>query len=156
MNDLEIIGRRKPATGVMISESQPTIAFVTICTHQRVPWLIEPAAHQTLLNSWTKADAWVIGYYLLMPDHIHLFCAPHNRQIPLNNWVTYWKSIFTKATRSIHPKWQWQSNMWDTRLRRSESYQQKWNYVRENPVRKKLVATPEDWPLQGMLNPLRW
>ena len=45
---------------------------------------------------------------------------------------------------------------WDTRLRRSESYAEKWNYIRENPMRKGLVAKTEDWPYQGMMNVLRW
>jgi hypothetical protein len=41
-------------------------------------------------------------------------------------------------------------------LRRSESYTDKWNYVRENPMREGLVPKPEDWPYQGMLNVLPW
>jgi len=34
-------------------------------------------------------------------------------------------------------------------LRSNESYSQKWNYVRENPVRAGLVKSAEDWPYQG-------
>jgi hypothetical protein len=30
-----------------------------------------------------------------------------------------------------------------------ESYSEKWLYVAQNPVRKKLAARPEDWPYQG-------
>lgn len=52
--------------------------------------------------------------------------------------------------------WRWQSLHWDTRLRRSESYTEKWHYIRENPVKAGLVLNPEDWPYQGMLNVLRW
>ena len=54
------------------------------------------------------------------------------------------------------PAWRWQVGKWDTRLRRSESYHDKWEYVRHNPVRKGLVTRAEDWPYQGMLNELRW
>jgi REP element-mobilizing transposase RayT len=39
----------------------------------------------------------LVGYYLLMPDHLHLFAAPHNLNIPLNRWMTYWKRLFTVA-----------------------------------------------------------
>ena len=35
------------------------------------------------------------------------------------------------------------------RSRSDESYSQKWNYVRENPVRAGLVKSVEDWPYQG-------
>jgi len=103
---------------------------------------------------WNKAQAWLVGYYLLMPDHLHLFCAPHDLNISLNRWVSYWKRLFTQRTRN--PDWVWQSLHWDTRLPRSESYTEKWQYVRENPVRKGLVAQPEEWPFQGMLHTLRW
>lgn len=74
--------------------------------------------------------------------------------ISLSNWVTYWKSMFKRQTPD--PRWRWQSGKWDTRLRRAETYHDKWEYVRQNPVRKALVAKPEDWPYQGMLNELRW
>ena len=54
-------------------------------------------------------------------------------------------------------EYRWQEGKpWDTRLRRSESYQEKWQYVRENPVRKGLVENADDWPYQGMLNVLPW
>ena len=49
-----------------------------------------------------------------------------------------------------------QMQCWDTQLRTGESYAQKWEYVRNNPVRKGLCQVPEDWPYQGELNVLAW
>ena len=43
----------------------------------------------------------------------------------------------------------WQSGFFDHLLRSIESYGQKWQYVRANPVRASLVACAEDWPYQG-------
>ena len=37
----------------------------------------------------------------------------------------------------------------DDLLRSAESYGQKWNYVRENPIRAGLVKKAEDWPYAG-------
>jgi putative transposase len=51
---------------------------------------------------------------------------------------------------------EWQRDFWDTRLRRGENYTQKWNYVRENPLRAGLVKRPEDWLFQGRMNILLW
>jgi hypothetical protein len=34
-------------------------------------------------------------------------------------------------------------------LRSDESYAEKWNYVRENPVRAGLVRNASEWPYQG-------
>jgi REP element-mobilizing transposase RayT len=43
----------------------------------------------------------------------------------------------------------WQPGFFDHILRTDESYGEKWNYVRENPVRAGLVRTAEEWPYQG-------
>jgi REP element-mobilizing transposase RayT len=131
-----------------------------------------------LVEAWMEADAWLVGHYQVMPDHVHFFAAPHKLDIPLNRWMSYWKRLFTQKARrlseSAHQRisdkemrdltdsirnpvnWKWQSLHWDTRLRRSESYTDKWNYVRENPAKEKLVVSPDDWPYQGTLNVLRW
>ena len=146
--------RHHPASGVFFQSLGPTIVFVTVCTLKRQPWLAQPAAHETLKRVWQEARAWLVGYYLLMPDHAHFFCAPGNPDITLNRWITYWKRLFTQS--APNPEWKWQSDRWDTRLRKSESYGEKWQYVALNPVRKGLVAKPEDWPYQGVLNDLPW
>jgi putative transposase len=92
-----------------------------------------------------------------MPDHIHFFCAPAVLEAPLlAEWIKFWK---TQVSRSWpHPKEQpvWQSDFWDRQLRTADSYGDKWDYVRHNPVRHSLVASPEDWPYQGELNVLEW
>jgi REP element-mobilizing transposase RayT len=44
---------------------------------------------------------------------------------------------------------QWQPGFFDHLIRNDESYGDKWNYVRENPVRAGLVASAADWPYQG-------
>ena len=41
------------------------------------------------------------------------------------------------------------SRDFDHVLRNDESYAQKWEYVRENPVRAGLVAEWHEWPYQG-------
>ena len=38
----------------------------------------------------------------------------------------------------------------------TESYDEKWRYVAENPVRAGLVVHSEDWPFQGEMNSLNW
>jgi putative transposase len=40
----------------------------------------------------------------------------------------------------------WQEEFFDHVLRSSESYSQKWAYVKENPVRIGLVRESDEWP----------
>jgi putative transposase len=91
-----------------------------------------------------------------MPDHLHLFCAPNALEAPsLDRWMRFWKSL---ATREMGAKagTVWQRHHWDRQLRSGESYDDKWEYVRSNPVRHGYVANADDWPYQGELNELRW
>jgi putative transposase len=147
-------GRKHPTHGVLISLQQPAIVFLTVCTKDRQSWLAQPNVHDALRKIWLSTDTWLVGDYLLMPDHVHLFCAPRDLTVTLPRWVSFWK----RELSCLHlPKTgQWQRDFWDTRLRRSENYDQKWTYVRENPVRAGLVQTPEAWPFQGRMNVLSW
>ena len=43
------------------------------------------------------------------------------------------------------------AGIFDHVLRNDESYGQKWEYVRENPVRAGLVPRADDWQYQGEL-----
>jgi putative transposase len=146
--------RKHPAHGLLIDNNDFPIVFLTVCTKQRENWLATSDVHQLLCKVWRGANAWLVGRYVIMPDHIHLFAAPTTETRPFDNWVRFWKSQFTKAHKmSGH---QWQTDHWDTRLRSWESYDTKWLYVRENPVRHRLAASADDWPFQGELNELRW
>jgi putative transposase len=72
--------------------------------------------------------------------------------------MRYWKGQLSKRLKAHENglRVTWQSDHWDTRLRSEASYDAKWDYVRNNPVRKGLVAAADDWPYQGTLHDLRW
>jgi REP element-mobilizing transposase RayT len=150
----DIPRRKHPSHGVLLGTEGHTIVFLTVCTKDRKPWLATPQVHTLLRSIWTEATAWRTGRYVILPDHLHLFAGLALEEIPLDNWVRYWKSQFTKHHRC--PAHHWQTDHWDRRVRRSETYDEKWEYVRNNPVRHGLVARPEDWPFQGEVFELRW
>jgi REP element-mobilizing transposase RayT len=77
-----------------------------------------------------------------MPDHIHVLVAPLNRDTPVGEFV----ALLKRAMRQeLDAEWTWQSGSFDHLLRSNESAQQKWDYMRENPVRAGLVKHWEDW-----------
>jgi len=47
----------------------------------------------------------------------------------------------------------WQKGFFDHLLRSEESHAEKWQYVRENPVRAGLCLTAEEWPYAGQIMP---
>jgi hypothetical protein len=146
----------------------------------------------------SDATAWLMGRYVIMPDHIHFFAADVDSEIPYENWVTYIKSQMTKQFRAYlrettpggrdddmrgrgaagrggelggrgsrravssrraadtrqasasttpDPDFRWQTDHWDTRMRDFQSYEEKWIYMLDNPVRAGLVTHAEDLAL---------
>ena len=146
--------RRTPAKGVRVSLGGPNWIFLTVCTDQRERWLAQPAARHALHEIWKNtATAWLVSDYLLMPDHLHLFCAPRDLKFTIERWIAFWKDRLAKT----HPgAGAFQPGGFHHRLRDDESYAQKWQYVRENPVRAGLVARPEDWPYFGRVHEIYW
>ena len=105
-------------------------------------------------DAWKTAEFWKVGRYVIMSDHIHFFCSPGSYPThPFRKWVGFWKNRIVKnsGVRGF-----WQRDVWDTQLRRGESYSAKWQYVRENPVRAGLVDRSNEWAYQGELEPLWW
>jgi REP element-mobilizing transposase RayT len=89
-----------------------------------------------------------------MPDHVHLFAALAEPDYDFDAWVKYWKRLFTQRVKLAD--FRWQTDHWDTRMRTDRQYAEKWEYVRENPVRHGLVAEPEMWPFAGEVNEFGW
>ena len=146
--------RTHPAHGVKYSEGQPTIVFDTVCTKDRNAWLANDDVHELLRHVWVDASGWLVGRYIIIPDHIHLFAVQGKIEIEFKDRVKYWKSQFT--TRHKIAGHRWQTDDWDTRMRTGQQYEEKWQYVRLNAVRHGLVESPENWPYQGSLHELRW
>ena len=98
----------------------------------------------------------MVGRFIIMPDHLHLFCAP--AEVGRGRWAMGALLENARLPSLAAPEEQpvWQLDFWDTQLRRPTHYDEKWEYVRQNPVRAGLVAEPEAWPHQGELNELRW
>src|ERR1039457_3246640 len=91
------VGRRTPAAGAHIFVSHTNIFFVTVNAKDRVPWISQAAVHSALVEIWRdQACAWPVGYYLLMPDHLHFFCAPFDLHFGIDGWITFWKRQFSR------------------------------------------------------------
>ena len=126
--------------------NRAVVVFMTACTLKRRAILASHRIHQTIVSAWGGASTWLVGRYVVMPDHIHFFCAPNGNDIPsLERWIRYWKSIVTKGIGAKGGD-VWQRDHWDRQLRSVESYSDKWEYVRRNPVRHGYCDNSDEWP----------
>tara|TARA_R110002096_G_scaffold34468_6_gene98418 strand:+ start:1755 stop:2240 length:486 start_codon:yes stop_codon:yes gene_type:complete len=150
--------RHYPAQQAWKSQAnRSVIVFITVCSKQRQPLFADHAIHQLLIQEWSNANTWAVGRYVILPDHIHLFASPCGDEAPdVRRWIRFWKSKVTQKWPLPHDGSIWQTNAWDRQLRAADSYAQKWEYVRNNPVRHGLVEKAKDWPYQGELNQLMW
>jgi len=149
--------RRLPHLPSLEFPNQSIIQFVTVCTDKRRRLLNRRETAQVLIDAWKNADRWLVGRYVIMPDHVHFFCAPSEHPpTPLDKWVSFWRAQVTRQWPYPVEKPIWQRDFFDRQLRSGESYHQKWLYVCENPVRAGLVSKSDEWPFQGELNVLRW
>jgi putative transposase len=137
------------------------IYFITTCTFKRRPVLTRGGVANILIDEWRdahKRHGWAIGRYVIMPDHVHFFCSAESNAKSLPAFMQAWKQWTSKRiAREVKLSGQiWQEEFFDHILRSSESYGRKWDYVRENPVRTKLVANSEQWSWQGEIEALRF
>jgi putative transposase len=103
-----------------------------------------------------NTGAWV-GAYVIMPDHLHLFVSMDDQRIMLSAWMKSLKNTASKALRMNRiPPPHWQKTFFDHLVRNSESYSEKWSYVRENPVLAGLVSKNEDWAFMGEIFALEY
>ncbi len=230
--------RRHPSRNSVMThlDNRAIMLYVTVVTGKRNAMLADKAVQDCIVAAWKAAADWLVGRYVIMPDHIHFFCAPATYPPPdFHRWMKQWKAQVSRsfpiglragrahgrvalvateapadtshgrvalvatgngadtahgrvalvaagngadaaATSAALPPTDdaaatsaalpnvplsrppplFQRDCWDRQLRTGESYVQKWEYVRNNPVRKGLVAHADEWPYQGQVNVLEW
>ncbi|MGA2138940.1 MAG: transposase [Verrucomicrobiia bacterium] len=128
---------------VWLPQDKAVVYFLTICVQNRQPVLANPSAITALKAAIHGIKRWHVIAAVLMPDHLHTLVSPLDREAPVGEFVALLKR---KMRKELGAKWNWQSSSFDHLLRSDESTQQKWDYMRENPVRGGLVKRWEDWP----------
>jgi REP element-mobilizing transposase RayT len=125
--------------------------FVTFCTRNRAKLSSLTRAQDTLKAYATRGELdsnIAVGRYVIMPDHLHLFVQGEDGFV-LSKWVGGLKRALSVALEGGRDHPLWQPGFFDHVLRNDESYAQKWEYVRDNPMRAGLVSQWDDWPYQG-------
>jgi hypothetical protein len=96
--------------------------------------------HPPRIPVWLKWEQPVI-YFLT-------FCVARRQKVlATDRAFAAFKAAITRFIRQdLKAVWQWQPGSFDRLLRSDESAEQKWQYIRENPVRAGLVQGSGDWP----------
>ena len=140
------------------------IYFVTTCARRRKPLLARDDVAKVLIDEWRAAHdrhGWAIGRYVIMPDHVHFFCRSELDARPLSEFMAFWKSYTSRKIQASGPPRSTpaattlcQREFFDHVLRSTDSYSEKWNYIRDNPVRAGLVSNADEWNYSGEIEML--
>jgi REP element-mobilizing transposase RayT/mono/diheme cytochrome c family protein len=120
------------------------IFFITVCCNARGRnQLCHAEIARTIfdLAEFRNDNAiWYAHLICLMPDHLHaLISFPYEQ--PMRQIIANWKRFLATKLKT-----DWQRDFFDHRLRRDESFTEKSDYIRANPVRAGLVNRSEEWP----------
>ena len=139
--------------------TEAPVYFVTTCTENRRHLLANHPTHGVFREFCEEAGqrGVLVGRYVMMPDHLHLFVCIPPGAVGLSMWMKSLKNTLSKHWREEGVEApHWQKGFFDHLIRSDESHAEKWRYVRDNPVRAGLVAHADDWPFGGNIRPDSW
>jgi putative transposase len=124
--------------------------FVTTCTWQRRPlFRSDPLAHLFLdtLHRYRHQGRFRLHAYVLMPDHFHALLTPLP-DISLEKAMQLIKGGFSfRVKREMNSNLEiWQAGFTVHRVHDDDDFQKHSSYIRENPVRARIVETPAEYP----------
>jgi len=118
MNQPETGRQRLPHLPPLEFSNQTTVIFLTMCVEKRRPLLARAEIVALLLDCWREADHWLVGRWVAMPDHLHLFCAPAMAPAtPVASWARFWRSQVTRRWPYRNETPIWQCDFFDRRMR---------------------------------------
>jgi putative transposase len=126
--------------------AQPGAYFITTATYNRRR-LFQVEANATLLIETIDhyRAHYLLHAYVIMPDHIHLLITPTT--ITLERAMQLIKGGFSHRFSSKFPIWQ--RGFTDHRIRNTEDYHIRRNYLHQNPVRARLSESPHGYPFSS-------
>lgn len=126
---------------------------VTICVKPRRSAFVASRTNEQLISEMKNLQEegfWGVYLFCIMPDHLHLVVSPGAQGLSeaikrlKGRMATWWR---------LHGdgKPLWQKGYFDHRLRSEEGFDDKCQYVMQNPVRAGLVSDTETYPWMGNL-----
>jgi putative transposase len=117
--------------------------FLTFSCYHRQPFLAEPDAmhaFEIALERYRAAYGFHVLGYVVMPEHVHL---PER-----GTTASVVQAIKQSVSRKLigNREHFWQARYYDFNVWTAAKSKEKLSYLHRNPVKRGLVAQPEDWP----------
>jgi putative transposase len=152
-------------TGLTRRYGQHHLHFITFSCCQRLPLLGSIRARNVfvqILGQVRDRYGFALVGYVVMPEHVHLFIGEPPRGTPSTVLQVLKQRVSRRLRRkSRSPKRQlklvfehgdhslpqfWQPRFYDFNVWSQKKKVEKLHYMHMNPVKRRLVAHPKDWP----------
>ena len=134
-------------SGLKRFQKAESLHFITFSCFHRLPLLEAAGARETVeavLEARRARHQARVYAYVLMPEHIHLLINEPPR-ILLAQFLKAVKQMTSRKLRGEREKF-WQDRYYDGNVRGEKERSEVIRYIHRNPVKRKLVEKPEDWP----------
>jgi len=121
--------------------------FLTFSCYQRAPLLGTARARDIFEHTLEKARRWYgfyVAAYVVMPEHVHLLVTEPERA-KLSVAIQMLKQNVARQMREAEGGPFWQARYYDFCVWSEKKRIEKLRYIHRNPVRRGLVASPEQW-----------
>ncbi|HZQ17606.1 MAG TPA: transposase [Terriglobales bacterium] len=140
-------------TEVQTYQQQRCLHFITFSCYRRMPLLDSVIARETFERELERVRRWYGCYitaYVVMPEHVHLLISEPERKT-LSVAIQMLKQITSRKLKPIGSPNFWQVRYYDFPVWSERKRVEKLRYIHRNPVKRGLVARPEDWPWSSFI-----
>jgi len=119
--------------------------FLTFSSFRRRPYLSTVAAMELFEDALKRVRLrylFAVAGYVVMPEHVHLLVNEPGRGL-LSRTVQALKLSVSMRSRE-RPFWQ--AHYYDFNVSSHQKFVEKLRYIHRNPIKRGLVAKPEQWP----------
>jgi putative transposase len=134
--------------GLVRYHSSGQFHFVTFSCHKRQPSLARSAGYAVFehaLERVRQTHSLVIAGYVLMPEHVHLLVSEPQAG-SLAAAIQALKQETSKKLKTAGESQFWQRRYYDFNVWSEGTTEEKLHYMHQNPVKRRLVKQPDDWP----------
>ena len=126
-------------------DSDRVFFITTVSTHRQPIFRRDATAHLLIdtLAHYREEQKFLLHEFVIMPDHIHALLTPAP-QISIERVMQFIKGGFSYRMKSRSAVWQ--ESFTNHRIRDVDDYEHHREYIRMNPVRAGLSATPQAYP----------
>jgi len=130
-----------------------SVAF-TLCLRGTIQTFAQSQAVDTfvdILSSVVTKSGCIVPVYCFMPDHQHLIIMGTRDEADVRKAIVNYKQKTGFWMSTNHPGIKWQKDFYDHIIRRDVDAITHVRYILDNPVRKGLVSSWQEYPFKGSI-----